>query len=126
MQFLRGLSAGAESSIPAFFDARTLPCRSWCETRVNSRRHHASHDEGVTVPVLAFLRRLSAGVSAGCLPRQWYSFALGQPGPGERSLPELGGLPHDRGKSGRVRVPDLRVARWRAVASVLLQLAAGA
>ena len=72
---------------------------------------HAPHDQGLALSLLAFLRCLSARLPARGVPRQRHSAAVGQPGAGERSLPELGGVPHDRRRARRRAGSQISVLR---------------
>src|SRR2546430_10339625 len=86
---------------------------------------HAPHDQGVALPLLALLRRLPSRLPACGVPRQRHSAAVGEPGSGERPLPALGGVPHDRRRAWSERLADLGTARRRAVAPLLLSFEAG-
>src|SRR3981081_4451326 len=116
MQLLRWLAARAACALSTVPHARALSRRIRRETGADARGHHAPDDQGLAVSILAFLRCVPAWVSARRLSRQWHSLALGESRAGERSVPQLGCLPNDRGSPRGVWVADLRAARWRAVA----------
>ena len=103
VQLLRRRAARPAGAVPALPGARALPRGGGREARAHPGGGHAPHDQGVALPLLALLRRLPAGLPARGLPRQRHSAALGQPRAGERSVPELGGVPHDRRRSTATR-----------------------
>src|ERR1035441_6858436 len=85
MQFFCRRPAMPQDSVPAISGTRALPHRVGGEARIDPRRPHAPHDQGFALSLLAFLRCLSAGLSARRLSRQRHSAALGQHGAGIRS-----------------------------------------
>src|SRR6266581_4326486 len=82
------------------------------QNRAYSGGCDAAHDQGIAVSLLAFLRRLSARVSARGVSRQRDPAALGQHGASHRSLSAVGGFSHaQREPRRRTRLADFSVAR---------------
>ena len=111
---------------------------SWCVSAIAWRRRRKKLEitpalvmrrmtKVSRLSLLAFLRRLSARVSARGLPGQRHPAALGQSRPQVSDpCPNWAVFRMMHGERGRARLADLGAARRRALAAVLLPLAPGA
>src|ERR1019366_8317241 len=132
MQLLRRRPAVPAGSVSPLLDTRSAQrvCRP--QARRHTRVGDAPDDGGVPVPALAFFRRLTSGVFARGLSRQWYPPALGQYELGVGSVSALGrvsavaGGPCRHAADAQAEVPDISHAGWQTCAAVLLSFAAHA
>ena len=109
--FFAGALLAPKGPFRRFLARESLSRRGRREDRAHAGGGHAPHDEGVALPLLAFLRCLSARIPARGVPRQRHSAAVGQHGAGHRSVPELGACfacSNDRGADRGSQISVLR------------------
>src|SRR5262249_36107544 len=111
--------AGAVSPVSR---ARALPCRGGGAARAHSGGGHAPPDQRLPPPPPGFFLCFPPRPPPRGVPREPPSPSPGETRAGERSVPQLGGVPHDRWCPRSERLADLGAARWRKLAPLLLSL----
>ena len=110
VQLLRGRPALPEDAVPALPHARALPHRGRRKLELTPAVMMRRMTKVSPYPHWHFFDAYPPGLSARGVSRQRHSAAVGQHRAGDRPVPALGGVPHDRRSPQRERLADLGAA----------------